>query len=317
MKDYWKFRFPLRKYETGESYWLSGDVRKIQKKDDGWHALLHGTYEYDVDIVSDGETVREMTCSCPNARNGGYCKHMAAVLFELTYPELTADAPENLNTDQKNKYRLEAYERIPAGDSKVSDMRYSLSWLEDDYSDEEDEISWESGGDYAESFLHEMKRIIEPMIESGEYLKAFEGLKQACFVLETAELNGSLGEHSRITHRIQKYWGRIISLSSPEEKDIMFDWLRGLNLYDVYSYVDKEAEETLLTAFPENRYRNILLNDAWKKLKDEGIGGDMFEHYLGKYKKLLEHSGMKTDICDELLEEHLRFSDTLKAGMKQ
>ncbi|MBR2845392.1 MAG: SWIM zinc finger family protein [Solobacterium sp.] len=314
MKDYWKFRFCPEKYERGESYWLSGEVRRIQKTDDGWHAVVHGTKDYKVNIVSDGSTVQEMSCSCPNARNGGYCKHMAAVLFELTYPELTDSIPENMDHDRKVQYRVKAYEKIPARDRDVMELRDALSCLEDEYSDWDGEIDWRSGSDYAEAFLDEMKRIIEPMIEKGEYRKAFEGLKQACFVLETADLNGSLGEHSLITRKIREYWESIIPRSSPEEKEMMFEWLRGLKLHDVYSCADKDAQETLMSVFPENRYRDILLNDMCQIMKNEGIGGDMFDHYVEEYRNLLKHFGKETDICDDLLEEHRKFLKAVKAA---
>jgi len=56
----------------------------VQKTEDGFQAVVQGTEQYNVNIVSDGEIAGEMFCSCPNARNGGYCKHMAAVLLELT-----------------------------------------------------------------------------------------------------------------------------------------------------------------------------------------------------------------------------------------
>ena len=161
---------------------------------------------------------------------------MAAVLFELTYPELTDSIPENMDHDRKVQYRVKAYEKIPARDRDVMELRDALSCLEDEYSDWDGEIDWRSGSDYAEAFLDEMKRIIEPMIEKGEYRKAFEGLKQACFVLETADLNGSLGEHSLITRKIREYWESIIPRSSPEEKEMMFEWLRGLKLHDVYKH---------------------------------------------------------------------------------
>lgn len=126
-----------------------------------------------------------------------------------------------MSAEQKNRCRRENYGKIPAGDRRVSELRSVLSWLEDDCSDEDDEISWENGDDYADTFLSELCRIIDPMTEKGKYLKAFEGLKQACFVLETAELNGSLGEHERIARGIQKYWSAL-SRFLPVKKKILY-----------------------------------------------------------------------------------------------
>ena len=69
-----------------------------------------------------------------------------------------------------------------------------------------------------------------------------------------------------------------------------------------------------MSVFPENRYRDILLNDMCQIMKNEGIGGDMFDHYVEEYRNLLKHFGKETDICDDLLEEHRKFLKAVKAA---
>ena len=49
-------------------------------------------------------------------------------------------------------------------------------------------------------------------------------------------------------------------------------------------------------------------------MKNEGIGGDMFDHYVEEYRNLLKHFGKETDICDDLLEVHRKFLKAVKAA---
>ncbi|MBE6123217.1 MAG: hypothetical protein E7190_10995 [Erysipelotrichaceae bacterium] len=81
--------------------------------------------------------------------------------------------------------------------------------------------------------------------------------------------------------------------------------------------MDKEAWETLLHAFTEDRYRDILLNDALFKLQEEGIVGSMFEKYLEKYRELLRYFGRSTECCDNLLEEPKEFMKIIKTVIRR
>ena len=79
----WKDLFQGHILDRGEAYYFDGAVLELHKTDHGYHAVVEGTEDYEVDIEMEGGRVCEMYCSCPYAEDGNNCKHMAAVLFEI------------------------------------------------------------------------------------------------------------------------------------------------------------------------------------------------------------------------------------------
>ena len=77
----WKKLFEPHILYRGEDYYEDGRV------DDPVHdcgcctATVHGTENYEVSIFRSGSTIESMTCTCPYAREGRNCKHMAALLY--------------------------------------------------------------------------------------------------------------------------------------------------------------------------------------------------------------------------------------------
>ena len=79
----WKNLFYNRILERGEDYYEEGLVSEVTKTSSGYHALVEGSDMYEVEIeMTEGE-IYGMSCDCPFADGGSYCKHMAAVLYYL------------------------------------------------------------------------------------------------------------------------------------------------------------------------------------------------------------------------------------------
>ena len=76
--------FSSKILERGYDYWAEGLVSDVLSTEDGYEAIVSGSYNYEVEIIVDDDEVLEMYCDCPYAEEGRYCKHMAAVLYELT-----------------------------------------------------------------------------------------------------------------------------------------------------------------------------------------------------------------------------------------
>ena len=78
----WKYMFSDRILERGREYYFAGAVRNLKMTKDGFTAEVEGSETYQVEIHLDNEkNVEYMGCSCPYARKGNECKHMAAVLY--------------------------------------------------------------------------------------------------------------------------------------------------------------------------------------------------------------------------------------------
>lgn len=86
--------------DRGEDYYLDGRVKKIQYSDNGntVRAKVIGTEEYDVEIHFDRSEREFMSCDCPYARDGYYCKHMAAVLYAVEDETGTGLQPDEEKT---------------------------------------------------------------------------------------------------------------------------------------------------------------------------------------------------------------------------
>ncbi|MFA9558562.1 SNF2 helicase associated domain-containing protein [Evansella sp. AB-rgal1] len=77
--------------KRGKEYYFRSEVEELvfDVEDLGFHAIVHGTDTYEVDINAklDGE-ITHFRCSCPaHEQYSGICKHVVAVLFEMKSQE--------------------------------------------------------------------------------------------------------------------------------------------------------------------------------------------------------------------------------------
>ena len=79
----WENDFEPHILERGWRYARSGAVQHIIRKKDEIEAVVEGSEYYKVKMNYDGHYVLDAYCSCPYAHEGNYCKHMAAVLYEI------------------------------------------------------------------------------------------------------------------------------------------------------------------------------------------------------------------------------------------
>ena len=80
----WQSYFEPHILTRGYDYMLEGRVRNPEFRDQVCTAQVQGSEEYDVEIVMADNQVEEMHCTCPYARAGSNCKHMAAVLYTVS-----------------------------------------------------------------------------------------------------------------------------------------------------------------------------------------------------------------------------------------
>lgn len=80
----WQSYFEPHILARGYNYMLEGRVHNPEFRGQVCTAQVQGSEEYDVEIVLTGNRVEEMHCTCPYARAGSNCKHMAAVLYTVS-----------------------------------------------------------------------------------------------------------------------------------------------------------------------------------------------------------------------------------------
>ena len=112
--NYWKDLFREHILARGEMYYYDGAVQDLEKTEHGYHAVVEGTEDYEVDIEMEDGRICEMYCTCPYAADGNNCKHMAAVLYEIEEQEGSDSLTEGSSGSEQAEEELEEIiEKIP------------------------------------------------------------------------------------------------------------------------------------------------------------------------------------------------------------
>lgn len=81
----WKENFISKMITRGRNYWRAGAVKDLHCTQEKITADVEGTRLYRVEITLADDAVATLSCTCPFAKEGANCKHMAAVLFAATH----------------------------------------------------------------------------------------------------------------------------------------------------------------------------------------------------------------------------------------
>ena len=327
MNELWKNKFRSVILERGEDYYLGGEVDDLQQTDYGYHAVVHGSEDYDVDIYVEDEKVMDMDCDCPYAEDGNNCKHMAAVLFALTDKEEEEDsAPaetldeilagmgtEDLRRELKTILQdipqlrekiFQRYRRTPAGKRDVRQIVRMLEDLEEEYSGRRGYIDWESGPDYAEAFIDLLHSSLDPMLERGENKVAFSILKEAYRILNNVDMDGSSGEHGTIASCIEGFWKRTVEAADAEEKREMQQWFKEMHDHADDLMMSDSIDWAYENLFDEEEYLLPLLKEIEKRLADPEAGDYELRTDLDVYKSVLDRLGMGMQRYEDWLLAH-------------
>ena len=80
----WTTLFTRTILSRGKSYYQSGKAKKLIEEYDGYSLTVRGSRNYKVHIGTDyDDYIESLSCTCPYAADGQYCKHMAAALYYL------------------------------------------------------------------------------------------------------------------------------------------------------------------------------------------------------------------------------------------
>lgn len=90
----WKLLFSGRILSRGKTYYTKKNVVNYTESGNTINAVVLGSTIYDVRISDPGKPNMKMKCTCPYARDGFNCKHMAAVMFRW-------EAEEKLDTENR------------------------------------------------------------------------------------------------------------------------------------------------------------------------------------------------------------------------
>lgn len=94
--------------KRGKDYWEDGAVGKIVCYSDKntVSAVVFGSEDYQAAITlsEDGKKIQNMECSCPFAKDGNNCKHMAALLYAIEDENDTEHTEETREKHENDEY---------------------------------------------------------------------------------------------------------------------------------------------------------------------------------------------------------------------
>ena len=227
----WKPLFRSHILERGREYAKYGAVRDLAKTDDSISAVVQESEYYKVRIRYSGTEITDGYCSCPYASKGEWCKHMAAVLYEIDSGAVSEENPGSFNqaaeiqsikeliksADRKEldalllelagrDDRTESFIRSNLGKDKSSDVKQTENEIEEvfrAYSDQSGFIDYYNAMSFEIDLNNLLRNRIGALIDNDEYMAAFDASMYAYTKLgnwgidDDGEIAGTLrGWHS-------------------------------------------------------------------------------------------------------------------------
>lgn len=317
----WEKDFEPHILERGWQYARSGAVQYITRKKDVIEAVVEGSEYYKVKINYDGHYVLNAYCSCPYAADGNYCKHMAAVLYEIDndgkdgyefgetdYEEVVSDGDTPISIDELiSKADRSLLERIlmnlAAGDEQTeSRIRVMLAGVSDSadieelereidnifyaYSDRGGYINYHSAMDFCDDLISYLESKSNQLFDNDQYYDAFELAKYAYIELGNCDIDDD-GEIAMISDICYKIWQRAVSDSSDEERVLIKNWFQ------------QHSDDGTVVDYMEDTLQDFLRYELASKdeLKEE------IEHL----DKLIEESG-ESGKCNSVFSSHYGYA---------
>ena len=317
----WEDYFEPHILERGWRYAKSGAVQHITRKKDVIEAVVEGSEYYKVKINYDGHYVLNAYCSCPYAADGNYCKHMAAVLYEIDndgkddyefgetdYEEVVSDGDTPISIDELiSKADRSLLERIlmnlAAGDEQTeSRIRVMLAGVSDSadieelereidnifyaYSDRGGYINYHSAMDFCDDLISYLESKSNQLFDNDQYYDAFELAKYAYIELGNCDIDDD-GEIAMISDICYKIWQRAVSDASDVERVLIKNW-----------FVEHSDDGTVVD------YMEDTLQDF---LRYELASKDELKEEIEHLDKLIEESG-ESGKCNSVFSSHYGYA---------
>ena len=352
----WKKLFREHILARGEAYYYDAAVLELQNTEHGYHAVVEGTEDYEVDIEIEEGQIYEMYCSCPYAEDGNNCKHMAAVLFEIEDQVEEDTLTEETCPDNPEKEAEEIIENMPeeelrsfvkgiaAQDSEIRNMlvtRYAvkidekqMNWLKQGV----DQLVWEYGDrsgyiDYlkAPDFIWEMENYLEDkadiLIDRNCYRQAFELTNYVFKTIGNIEMDDSDGGISQLANLCYDKWKEILENCGEEEKSEMFSWFMShLSCDYVVDYMEDYMEDFLTHEFQNRDMLEKKLKYLDERIEIQASSADCgstwsnqygYEDNIIKRLELMERLDFSREEIREYRRKHWRFPEVRELEIQE
>ena len=343
----WKDLFQEHILDRGESYYFDGAVLELHKTEHGYHGVVEGTEDYEVDIEMEGGRICEMYCSCPYAEGGNNCKHMAAVLFEIEEQSEEDILTEETCQDDQEQEVEEIIERIPeeelrsfvkeiaAQNSEIQNIlmtRYAVKIDEKqmdllkqgvnqhvwEYGDRSGYIDYRNAWDFCWALENYLEDKVDTLIDRKCYRQAFELTNYVFRTIGNIDIDDSDGGTSQVANACYDKWKEILENCSEEEKNEMFSWFMShLSCNYVIDYLEDYMEDFLTHEFQNREMLEKMLKDLDERIEMQALSTDCgstwsvrhgYENNIIKRLELMERLDFPEEEIREYRRRHWRFS---------
>lgn len=343
----WKDLFQEHILDRGESYYFDGAVLELHKTEHGYHAVVEGTEDYEVDIEMEGGRVCEMYCSCPYAEDGNNCKHMAAVLFEIEEQNGEDILTEETCPDDQEQELEEIIERIPEEelrffvkgiaaqnseirntlmtryavkiDEKQMDLlKQGVGQLVWEYGDRSGYIDYRNAWDFCWALENYLEDKVDTLIDRKCYWQAFELTNYVFRTIGNIDIDDSDGGTAQVANACYDKWKEILENCSEEEKNEMFSWfISHLSCDYVVDYMEDYMEDFLTHEFQNREILEKMLKDLDKRIEMQTSSTDCgstwsarygYENNIIKRLEFMERLDLPAEEIREYRRQHWRFS---------
>ena len=343
----WKDLFQGHILDRGEAYYFDGAVLELHKTEHGYHAVVEGTEDYEVDIEMEGGRVCEMYCSCPYAEDGNNCKHMAAVLFEIEEQNGEDILAEETCPDDQEQEVEEIIERIPeeelrsfvkgiaAQDSEIRNtlmtryavkidekqmdrLKQGIGQLVWEYGDRSGYIDYRNAWDFCWALENYLEDKVDTLIDRKYYWQAFELTNYVFGTIGNIDIDDSDGGTAQVANACYDKWKEILENCSEEEKNEMFSWFMShLSCDYVVDYMEDYMEDFLTHEFQNREILEKMLKDLDKRIEMQTSSTDCgstwsarygYENNIIKRLEFIERLDLPAEEIREYRRQHWRFS---------
>lgn len=301
----WKSWFGTQILERGYDYYESGAVDSIRQTAKGYQAIVEGMEDYKVVIELQGEELSDLWCSCPYAEDGKYCKHMAAVLYELEEEGTDTFSNESAVYDLKQEVQavLEGISEAEAkkflaelaaedaaignriittysksiGQREVERLKQEVDDIVYRYAGREDFIYYRHAYDFIneiEGFLYQK---VQALIDNSCNMQAFDVVNYVFVTISNQDMDDSDGGTGMVANICYEFWEQILEQCNQQEKETMFQWFSSHQEGYVVDYMEDYLSDFLMNQFND---KELLLQKL--RLLDERIAVDGDKTDCGK-----------------------------------
>ena len=281
----WENDFQEKILDRGYDYFQRDLVKVTENKKTHISASVTGSEIYHVEIELFSDEIEYLSCTCPHADSGEYCKHMAAVLFyldggtESESPEDVENFLESVETDVLREWAvtvvkddanlLNRLKMMASHELSDEDINIYKDYIRDIFKEYVNRgfVDYFAANGMFNELDDFLDREVAPLIENNHYEAAFGLSKQMFLRLGNLAIDDSAGGLTFTLSNIMDHWQTIIERGSEDLRKKMFQCLMRERRPSAMGVTEDYTETFLFEHFNEDNELKKKLKLAEKKLK--------------------------------------------------